>query len=55
VCSSDGEDTGGVVGGELEALAQTCNRRLAVRVAHNHRLVKIDVDAFKDVGMCSVR
>jgi hypothetical protein len=49
---SNGMEEGGV---EFEALAQYCNRRLSIKVAHNPRLVKIDMNAFKDVGMCSVR
>jgi hypothetical protein len=40
---------------EFAALAQDCSRKLALRVAHNPSLAKIDADAFKDVGMCSVR
>jgi len=46
------------VTGEEEGLAelvQTCNRRLAIRAAHNPRLDYIDAAAFKDVSMCSVR
>lgn len=35
-------------------LAQTCSRRLAIRAAHNPRLVTVDAEAFKDVGMCSL-
>jgi hypothetical protein len=40
---------------ELAALAQNCSRRLAITAAHNPSLANIDADAFRDVGMCSVR
>jgi hypothetical protein len=50
-CRGSAEETGV----EFAALAQNCSRRLVIRVAHNPSLSKIDADAFKDVGMCSVR
>lgn len=56
LASPCGECRNGVekTGVEDAELAQDCSRRLAIRVAHNPRLVKIDADAFKDVGMCSL-
>jgi len=43
-----------VTGVEVAELVQTCNRRLAIRAAHNPRLDRIDAEAFKDVSMCSL-
>jgi len=46
-----GAESSGVAEEQLE---QTCSRRLAIRAAHNPRLVRIDAEAFKDVAMCSL-
>lgn len=56
LASPCGECRGGAeeTGVEFAALAQNCSRKLAIRVAHNPSLAKIDADAFKDVGMCSL-